>query len=172
MATHAVNKLRIAKFWDDEYKHLNYIQEPFNDADSLAVWTTQGYLGPFTGAMCDMRQPQPSWNQRFIDYFAARGWKDIGTSYYRMDTGTVLPVHADLYKRYVELFDLKEKEHWIYRAIVFLEDWSSGHYIEVDGQAITNWHAGDAVEWRYDTSHMAANIGLLPRYTLQITGHV
>jgi len=28
------------------------------------------------------------------------------------------------------------------------------------------------IEWAYDTPHMAANIGLEPRYTLQITGHV
>jgi hypothetical protein len=27
-------------------------------------------------------------------------------------------------------------------------------------------------EWTYDTPHMAANIGLEPRYTLQITGHI
>lgn len=172
MATPDISKLHITKFWDDEFKQLDYIREPFNDTDSLARWTTLGYTGPFTGAMCDMRSQQPSWNQRFIDYFEARGWKDIGTSYYRMDTNTILPVHGDLYKRYVELFNLQEKEHWIYRAIVFLEDWKSGHYLELDNEPITNWRAGDAVVWRYDTPHMAANIGLEARYTLQITGHL
>lgn len=167
-----IHRLHINKFWDDEFKSLNYVSEPFNDPESLALWTTQGYTGPFTGVMCDMKQPQPKWNQRFIDYFSARGWKDIGTSYYRMDTGTILPVHADLYKQYIKLFNLQGNEHWIYRAIVFLEDWQSGHYIEVDGEPFTGWRAGDVVEWRYDVPHMAANIGLLPRYTLQITGHV
>ena len=88
-----------------------------------------------------------------------------------MDTNTILPVHRDLYKRYVELFNLQGKESSIYRAIVFLEDWQSGHYLEIDNEPITRWRAGDAVEWRYDAPHMAANIGLLPRYTLQITGH-
>lgn len=167
-----IHRLHINKFWDNEYQNLNYIREPFNDAASLAVWTTQGYTGPFTGEMCDMRSPQPSWNYRFVDYFAAKGWKDIGTSYYRMDTGTILPVHADLYSRYVDLFNIKGRESSIYRAIIFLEDWSSGHYIEVDGTSITDWVAGDAVMWHYDVPHMAANIGLLPRYTLQVTGHL
>jgi len=171
MAIHEINKLHIAKFWDDEFKNLNYVRESFNDPESVTRWATQGYSGPYTGTMCDMRQVQPSWNQRFVDFFAARGYLDIGTSYYRMDTGTVLPVHGDLYKRYVDLFDLKGNEHWIYRSIVFLEDWQSGHYIEIDGTAITDWRAGDCIEWRYDAPHMAANIGLLPRYTLQITGH-
>lgn len=171
MATLEVNKLHINKFWDDEYKRLDYSLEPFNDPVSLARWTIQGYTGPFTGAMCDMRSLQPSWNERFIRIFEARGYKEIGTSYYRMDTNTVLPVHRDLYTRYIDLFKLQGQEYWIYRTIVFLEDWSSGHYFEIDGQAITGWRAGDAVEWRYDVDHMAANLGLLPRYTLQITGY-
>lgn len=171
MVTQGVSKLHFQKFWDDQYKHLDYIREPFNDPVSLAEWTTRGYTGPFTGYMCDMRSTQPSWNQRFVDLFAADGWKDIGTSYYRMETGTILPVHADLYKKYIELFNLKGKEHTIYRAIVFLEDWASGHYFEANGQAWSDWRAGDCAVWNYDLPHMAANIGLTPRYTLQITGH-
>lgn len=172
MATQGVNKLHINKFWDDEYKRLDYILEPFNDPASLALWTTQGYTGPFTGYMCDMRSPQPSWNHRFLSIFEARGYSQIGTSYYRMDTNTILPVHKDLYKRYVELFNLHGQEKRIHRAIVFLEDWQSGHYFEIDSRSYTDWRAGDAVEWCYDTPHMAANIGLIPRYTLQITGLV
>jgi hypothetical protein len=55
---------------------------------------------------------------------------------------------------------------------VFLEDWKSGHYFEGLGTPITQWHAGQTIEWSYDTPHMAANIGTKPRYTLQITGHI
>jgi hypothetical protein len=54
---------------------------------------------------------------------------------------------------------------------VLLEDWQSGHYLEVDGVPVVNWHAGQVVQWVYDVPHMAANIGLEDRYTLQITGH-
>ena len=172
MATPEVSKLHIGKFWDDEYKNLNYVREPFNDPVSVNTWVTQGYWGSFTGLMCDMRTPQPSWNQQFVDIFAARGWKDIGTSYYKMDTGTVLPDHRDLYTRYVELFNLSGLEHTIHRAIVFLEDWQSGHYAEYDHEPFVGWRAGDCMTWCNDTPHLAANIGLLPRYTLQITGHI
>jgi hypothetical protein len=107
-----------------------------------------------------------------VDIFAGLGWKDIGTSYYRMNTGTVLPTHGDLYTKYIDLFDLQGREHNIRRAIVFLEDWSSGHYFEAMGVPCTNWTAGQVMEWTYNTPHMAANIGLAPRYTLQITGHL
>jgi hypothetical protein len=89
-----------------------------------------------------------------------------------MKTGTVMPVHSDVYKRYIELFNLQGKETRIRRALVLLEDWQSGHYLEVANKPYVNWKAGDTVEWSYDEPHSAANIGLEDRYTLQITGWV
>ena len=172
MGTHEIIKYHIQPFWDDSFKGLEYINESFNDPDNLARWTQQGYPNRFTGDMCDMRSPQPSWNNKFIEIYSEMGWKDIGTSYYRMATGTILPTHSDLYLRYVELFNLKGQEQRIRRAIVFLEDWRPGHYFEGNNVAKVNWRAGDVVEWQYDAPHLAANLGLEPRYTLQITGWV
>jgi len=170
--THSYHRYQLYPFWDDEYKTLDYINESFNDTESLNLWLSQGYNDRFTGNMCDMRSPQPTWNQRFVDIFAGQGWQDIGTSYYQMTTGTVLPTHGDVYKKYIEVFDLKGREHTIRRAIVLLEDWKSGHCLEIMGRPIVEWKAGTVIEWAYDTPHLAANIGLEPRYTLQITGHV
>jgi len=172
MVIHEILKYHIPKFWDDEFKNLDYINETFNDVENLELWLAQGYANQFTGDMCDMRSPQPSWNNKFIEIYSEMGWKDIGTSYYRMATGTILPTHSDLYLRYVELFNLKGQEQRIRRAIVFLEDWKSGHYFEGNNEPRVNWRAGDVVEWQYDVSHMAANLGPEPRYTLQITGWV
>jgi len=166
-----ITTYHIDKFWDDEYKHLNYIDEPYNDADSVTRWQAMGYESRIAGHLCDMRQPQPSWNHRFIELYESMGWKNIGTAYYRMDCGTVMPTHQDHYKKYVSVFNLEGKEHTIHRAIVFMEDWASGHYFEGPGSPITGWRAGFVAEWCYDVPHMAANIGPTPRYTLQITGH-
>lgn len=166
------NCIQFDCFWDDEYKNLEYSIEPFNNPSDLQSWTTLGYQCKFTGAMCDMRYQQPIWNTKFIDYFSILGWKNVCTSYYRMDTCTILPVHQDTYKRYVELYNLQGQEHNIRRAVVFLEDWSSGHYIELNGKAYTSWSKGFCLHWQYDEPHMAANIGILPRYTVQITGHL
>jgi hypothetical protein len=172
MATHALTKFNIVPFWDDEYKTLDYVNESFNDQLSREKWLQAGYHDRFTGDMCDMRSAQPSWNHKFVELFANMGWKDIGTSYYRMDTGTILPVHGDLYTKYIDLFQLHDHKHLIVRAIVFLENWKSGHYFEAMDQCVTGWIAGTTVVWNYDTPHMAANIGVEPRYTLQITGHL
>jgi hypothetical protein len=159
-------------FWDTEFKDLDYTQEPYNDGNDVQTWLAAGYQPKFCGDMADMRSRQPSWNHRFLEHYSEQGWQDVGTSYYRMTSGTVMPVHQDRYVKYTRLFDLHGHEHTIRRALVLLEDWQPGHYLEVDGEPIVKWRAGTVAEWHYDTPHMAANIGLTPRYTLQITGHV
>ena len=172
MATHAVIKYHIPVFWDEEFKTLEYVQEPFNDPAAVKLWSKQGYSDKITGELCDMRRRLPACANKFVEIYTAQGWKDIGLAFYRMSTGTVMPVHQDTYKRYIKLFDLKGQEQSIQRALVFPEAWKSGHYLEVNGQAFVNWKAGDTIEWTYDTPHAAANIGLEDRYSLQITGHV
>ena len=164
----------IEPFWDDEYKRLDYRLESFNNPDDLARWRREGYVHPtshFTGFMCDMRKPQPSWNHRLIswaeDYFKIN---NVGTSYYRMGTGVILPVHSDIYRRYCKLYNCKIDD--IIRILVMPEDWKSGHYLELAGKAYTNWRAGDYFWWYGSTPHMAANIGVEKRYSIQITGHI
>lgn len=166
-----ITHYNIKQFWDDEFKQLNYINEPFNDGPNVARWLELGYPNKFTGDMCDMRDTQPSWNHLFVKIYEEMGWKDIGTSYYRMGPGTILPTHSDLYLKYINLHNLQGRELSIMRAVVFLEDWKPGHYAEYRDKPFTNWRAGATVEWQYDEPHMAANMGTEPRYTLQITGH-
>lgn len=172
MATHEYKTYQLPVFWDDEFTKLDYINEPFNDPSDIARWLSQGYQSKVCGDLCDMRHRLPSWNERFISHYKSLGWQDIGCAYYRMTSGTVMPVHEDRYVKYIDLFDLKGREQQIRRALVLLEDWRPGHYLEVMGEPFVKWCAGTVVEWTYDTPHMAANIGLQPRYTLQITGHL
>jgi hypothetical protein len=172
MATPAPFKYHIERFWDDEFKTIDYIQEPFNDPETVERWISQGYQDKICGDLADMRHQLPSWSDKFFEIYQQWGWKDIGIAFYRMSTGTVMPVHQDVYKRYIELFDLQDKETTVRRALLLLEDWKPGHYLEVAGIPYVNWRAGDVVEWAFDEPHMAANIGLEDRYSLQITGHL
>jgi hypothetical protein len=169
---HNMEIYHIDPFWDDEFKSLDYQREPFNDPDSVTKWIELGFSSRVTGEMCDMKKQQPRWNHRIIEFFESRGWKDVGTSYYRMTPGTVMPEHKDLYKAYIKKFNLDGKKSCIRRALILLEDWKPGHYLDCMGQAFVHWKAGDVVEWTYDTPHTAANIGLVDRYTLQVTGHL
>lgn len=172
MAIPAVSEYHIKPFWDDQYQRLDYVNEPFNDPATVAQWLEQGYHNNFCGDLADMRHRLPDWCQQFVDIYQEQGWQNIGLAFYRMRTGTVMPVHKDLYRRYVERFDLQGKETSIRRALLLLENWKPGHYLEVGGKPYVNWRAGDVVEWAFDEPHMAANIGLEDRYTLQITGHL
>ena len=88
--THITIKYQLYPFWDDEYKRLDYIREPFNDPVSVAQWVAQGYPQKFEGELCDMRHRLPEWSKRFIEIFEGQGWQDIGLAFYRMPTGTVM----------------------------------------------------------------------------------
>jgi hypothetical protein len=171
METH--ESFNLEKFWDDEFKNLTYIKEKFNDPITEIKWEDKGFRGPFGGCMCDMRSLQPSWNKKFIEFFERyEHWKDIGTSYYRMDPGSSLPEHIDTYKKYIELFNLHGKESSIRRAVVFLENRKPGHFAECQGVGYSSWQAGFTLVWPWNAPHGAYNMGYEPRYTLQITGHL
>ena len=120
--------------------------------------------------MCGHNEIQPSWNDKIVEWVREEfELEDIGCCYYRMVTNEILPTHGDDYKLYREKFDCELDD--INRIIIFLEDWKSGHYFEMDGEPKVNWKAGNFIIWRGGIEHMAANIGIEDRYTLQITGH-
>lgn len=156
----------ITPFWEYQHRYLNYVREPFNCQEDLILWRSQGYSQEhFTGEMYDMRNPMPPWTEKFLGLFKGI---NVGLSFYKMNTCNIIPQHRDTYARYIELYNIKDTAK-IRRAIIFLEDWQPGHIFEIERTPITNWKAGEYVLWHYDAEHMAANLGLEPRYTLQIT---
>ena len=150
-----------------DYQGLNYANEDFNDPASVQHWKSLGYTQTiFTGDMYDMRNIEPAWIDPFRSVF---DWDLFSWSVYRMGPGTVLPSHSDIYRRFCSIHRIHDAQQ-IFRAIVFLEDWQSGHYAEYNGVPFVSWHRGHWVLWQGTTPHAAANIGHSARYTLQITG--
>lgn len=157
----------VEPWWGLRHRDLDYRNEPFNDDEAVREWQRLGFTQTrFTGDMYDMRRREPDWLTRFHGHFPI---DNFSWSLYRMPPGTILPTHRDTYKRFREIHRLNDTAT-IVRVIVFLEDWQSGHYLEMDGFPVVNWRAGDWVCWGNDFPHMAANIGCTDRYTLQITG--
>jgi hypothetical protein len=153
--------------WWHNHRDLPYVNEPFNDAESESQWRALGYTQTrFTGDMYDMRNPEPDWIQPFRAVFP---WSHWAWSVYRMGPGTVLPNHSDTYARYREIYGIQDPDQ-IWRAVVFLEPWQSGHYFEINGHPKAQWVQGEYAVWQGHTPHLAANMGQTPRYTLQITG--
>lgn len=161
----------IKPFWDDKFKSLNFIKQPVSQAE-LDEWSELGYsennVKSFTGSMYDSRNPMPEWIKNFDQ---SVDLKDKTYTIYKMTTCEIMPVHRDHYRTYMRLHNIDSYDK-VFRRLVFLEDWKPGHYFEVDGSGIINWHAGDYYQWSGDVPHAASNIGVEDRYTLQITGHI
>ena len=153
-----------------ELAALDYFYEPFNDPVTTDQWNqTWGYTFR-TGLQADFRTPQPPWTQQVVQDLSDQGWSlsCVGTSFYVMRPGDILPRHQDTYARYCAHHGVAPKHIW--RAIVFLQAWQPGHLCEVDDRAVSGYANGHYVIWLNDTPHLAGNVGSVPRYTLQITG--
>ncbi len=163
----------IEPFWDNEYKKLKNRKEIFNDNYAIDKWRQSGYdndIENFSGKMANYKDKLPSWHDKILkwadDEFSL---KDIGCCYYRMETNDIIPSHFDAYNVYTQKFNCSAED--VHKVLIFLEDWKSGHYFELDGKPYVDWKAGDWISWKGKTEHFAANIGVEFRYTLQITGH-
>lgn len=172
MATAATNRYytnHVEQPWwsEDDYKNLDYQNSAFNDAMTLRYWKTIGYEEKtFTGDLYGMPKDMPEWVSKFQDIFQ---WQHFSWQLYKMQPGRVLPAHCDTYQKFKEVNGISDSSK-IWRAVVFLESWQSGHYFEIDNRNLGFWKKGDYVVWQNQARHIAANVGETDRYTLQITG--
>jgi len=157
-------------WWGVKHRDLGYVYRPINFSNEyFLLWKSQGYdRFNINGWIYDMSSSMPDYADGF---FNLHKWNDIGISFYQMKPFDFLPAHRDHYSTYIKKFKIDDPKK-IWRTVVFLEDWKSGHYFEIDGVANTNWKAGDWVSWQYNVEHAAGNIGTEDRYTVQITGWV
>lgn len=151
-----------------EHRELAYRREPFNNGSDENVWRSVGYTNEhFTGEMYDMRCATPSWFD--IEYYQrVFPWEHLSWSFYKMTPGVILPTHVDTFRRYREMY--QPGPGTIRRGLVFLEDWCSGHYLDLGNKVMHAWRAGEYAWWTEDAPHTAANCGMVDRYTLQLTG--
>jgi len=158
----------VEPWWDKQFKELDYQYYPLKNTHDLIRWIGEGYSHlNLNGGLYNTPRPMPEYADGFYNLFP---WKDIGIAFYKMNTCDVLPLHVDVYTSYRQMFRISADK--VYRSIVFLDDWKSGHYFEIDGHPLIPWRAGDWVYWNNDVPHFAGNFGTEPRYTMQITGHV
>jgi len=157
----------VIPWWDDSFKTLGYQYYPVNQG-LLDEWSAQGYtnLDLHCGIYATKTGPMPDYAKSFL---TLNNWEHAELSFSKMKTCEALPTHKDHYVTYRKIYNITDAST-IWRTVVFLEDWKSGHYFEIDGQPFVNWKAGNCVTWNYDVPHFAGNFGIEPRYTIQITG--
>ena len=85
--------------------------------------------------------------------------------------GNILPWHYDTHVNFKsKVQGLKNIE--IIRYMVFLTDWSWGHYFAVGNSVIHQWRKGDVITWKNHMHHCGSNSGMVPKMTMNITGVV
>jgi len=87
--------------------------------------------------------------------------------------GNVITLHRDTFYQISKKFpnDTRTKV----RANIYLQDWEIGHLIHYkdlndNWQINTHWLSGEGFLWDSDILHIGANIGVVNKYTLQISG--
>ena len=151
--------------WENEFKDYDYTKQPLKE-EEMENWRSLGYYHEsFSGGIYDSRNPMPAWTNTVAEQV---GLTNAGYVFYKLTTLDIMPNHVDHFETYCKVFQVDRND--VYRALVFLEDWASGQYLEVDHNALTSWKAGDFVLWQADVDHASANIGTTDRYALQITG--
>lgn len=83
--------------------------------------------------------------------------------------GLILPWHKDNYPTYAKNKNAEVKD--IVRIMIFLHNPAPGHQLWIEDKYCTG-PAGSWFSWQGRTKHMAANLGEIDRYVIQITGKI
>jgi len=141
------HRSHLSKIWDKEYKDLDYISN-----------------NQIAGKVFD-KKPFPEWLQNIenmVDY------RNIVLSAHLLVRGDIIPKHRELFENYYP--DIEKNIRKIYTIIVMLEDWKSGHYLEINNAVISNWKAGTYFLCNSDVPFSIANVGTDNFYFLKMTG--
>lgn len=153
--------------WGTKHQELEYNREYFKDPGQESDWIVSGHQHEALCVELHVVKSMYPWMQYITDYFPEVD--NLSFCFSRFPPGTYLPTHIDRYAFYSRANQVQDPSK-IVRYVLFLEDARPGHILQVDQTIYHDWPAGLCVGWTYDTPHLAANLGLQDRYTLQITG--
>lgn len=150
-------------------KGLPYIQKSHYNAEEF---TRQGYpltlLNQFR-AFSDVEMEQHSdIDFSWTNVLKPNDWQKIGLLFMKALPAYCIPPHCDHFHFYSKHYGVDTSQ--IVRRLLFVEDWSDGHYFQVGDHICTKWKSGDWIEWGKDDLHLGGNFGPKTRYTVQITG--
>lgn len=153
--------------WNQTHRFLEYRFDTFKDPNQDSDWKQAGHqTNCLSVELHQVKQDYP-WMMYLHDYFD--DLTDINFCFSKFLPGTYFPMHVDRYGFYAKSRDVSDLDR-IRRYILFLEDAAPGHFLQVGSTMYHDWPQGLCVGWVNDTPHLAANLGLVDRYTLQITG--
>ena len=87
--------------------------------------------------------------------------------------GNTVTMHRDTFFKINNMYP--DDDRLKIRANIYLEDWNPGHFINYqdenfEWQTSTHWTQGEGFIWDKEHLHLSTNAGLVPKYTLQVSG--
>ena len=101
------------------------------------------------------------------------GMEVITVSTILQPPGNVVTLHRDTFFKIKNQYP--EDTRTKVRANIYMEDWKPGHFINYEDkdkewQTSTHWKQGDGFIWDSNHLHLSANAGLVPKFTMQVSG--
>lgn len=126
---------------------------------------SERYFVPENSSVCQMFDESPRWVHDLAGKLPS-DFRHHVVSVIRLDPGNTIPTHRDKHYKLRSIYGLDGET---YRYLVFLEDWKSGHYFELNNQPVTQWKSGDWIKFSNLNWHLGGNMGTEPFYSAQIT---
>jgi hypothetical protein len=100
--------------------------------------------------------------------FAKSIFSEYSLSVIKQMPGQTIPPHFDTFYKFCEKNNCSKID--VCRLNFFLEGWKTGHYFEINNEPYVNWGKMNFKIIRYGVPHLSGNMGMEPKYTMQITG--
>lgn len=155
--------------WDiQDFYDLEYILATHKDEELVYQYLMSGHSKEKLSIYkYQLPNPMPKCVEDYIiPHFTFLGKVAAAVNYFK--PGQYLPLHTDLYGKYVEINDVDSSK--VIRCMVMLEDNSPGQILQIKDTAHCTWKAGDCFYWNYDEIHAFYNFSMKGRYAIQITG--
>jgi len=81
--------------------------------------------------------------------------------------GSIIPPHVDSFFQLRKKFPDRPNP---VRALIFIEDWKVGHFLQCNDDVYTHWKCGDGLIVDRAQCHLSANAGVEDKHTVQVSG--
>ena len=155
------------KAWEDEHRRLRYTREPLSEFDRL-LYERSGYnMLKDTSLTHEIYSDPilPLWCRHLTHVF---GLYDLESAFHKIGLLDFVPPHVPSDVSYCDKYTVDPEN--VFQVIMFLEDWQSGQYLELDNIGITNWKEGTWYKIRSGTTISYGNFGKANMYLFWVTG--
>lgn len=163
------NHGHIDPFWNiADVKSIIYKADTHKDSELINIYTQAGHSNDHM-RLYNYFEPNPM--PANIDVFKRLfpHIEHLSVAINKFCPGQYLPLHHDLYEKYIDLYNVKDINQ-IIRVMVMIEDGYPGQISQINDQLWHNWSAGDWISWKGIESHAVYNFSLHDRYAWQLTG--